>query len=188
MIRSRFFQLAIFAGILSLSSCWKGSISNDNAGSSPEEDELSVWDEAGMDPLKKQPNIWDIAKRHGSFTTFSQLVEIAELEETFKSDQVKTVLAPTDEAFNQLPEGTIKQLLEKENEPVLVALLLDHVIPDMYLSVDLQDGEVASTLSGNNLIISRDNDIMLGNARVTTADISASNGVVHVVDQVIITQ
>jgi uncharacterized surface protein with fasciclin (FAS1) repeats len=119
---------------------------------------------------------------------FAQLVEIAELEETFKFDQDITVLAPTDEAFNQLPEGIIKQLVEKENAPLLVDLLLDHVIPDMYLSTDLLDGEKAPTLSGNHLIISRDADIRLGNATVTTADINASNGVVHVVDQVILTE
>ena len=186
MIRLRFFQLVLLTGATLLNSCWNGGFSG-NAGTPPDHEDIAGWDEQAM-VVSNQPNIWDIAKRHGSFTMFAQLVEIAELEETFKSDQSITVLAPTDDAFNQLPEGIIKQLLKKENEPILVDLLLDHVIPDMYLSADLLDGETAPTLSGNQLVISRDADIRLGNATVTTADINASNGVVHVVDQVILTK
>ena len=187
MVHLRFFQLVLIAGVLFLSSCWNGRFAG-NAETAPNNHDLDVWNEGEIIPASHQPNIWDIAKRHGSFTMFAQLVEIAELEETFKFDQDITVLAPTDEAFNQLPEGIIKQLVEKENAPLLVDLLLDHVIPDMYLSTDLLDGEKAPTLSGNHLIISRDADIRLGNATVTTADINASNGVVHVVDQVILTE
>jgi uncharacterized surface protein with fasciclin (FAS1) repeats len=182
----RFFQLILLAGIFLFSSCWEKNLSDANSSTAPDNENMDIWDESVVHPVKYQPSIWDIAKRHGSFSTFSQLVEIAELEETFKSDQVITVLAPTDKAFSQLSQETIRHLLEEDNQHLLVEILLNHVIPDTYLSVDLLDGEIASALSGNQLIIARDSEIKVGNAIVTTADISASNGVVHIVDQVIV--
>lgn len=186
MFSVKFFQLILIAGIFLFSACWKRSLAESSINSAPDLDDLEVWHEGEADPVEDQPSIWDITKRHGSFSTFSSLVEAAALEETFKSDSPMTVLAPTDEAFNRLPEGSLEQLLAPENKTLLVELLLNHVIPEVYLSIDLLDGETALTLSGYNLPISRDKDIKLSNATVTTADISASNGVVHVIDQVII--
>lgn len=93
-----------------------------------------------------------------------------------------TLLAPTNEAFDQLPEGALEKLLEEGNKILLVELLLNHVIPEVYLSRDFLDGVTAATLSKYSLPISRDKKIQLSNATVTTA----SNGVVHVIDQVII--
>jgi uncharacterized surface protein with fasciclin (FAS1) repeats len=186
MFSVKFFQLILIAGIFLFSACWKRSLAESSINSAPDLDDLEVWQEGEADPVEDQPSIWDITKRHGSFSTFSSLVEAAALEETFKSDRPMTVFAPTDEAFNQLPEGILSKLLEEDNKSLLIELLLNHVIPEVYLSIDLLDGESATTLSGYNLPISRDKEIKLGNATVTTADISASNGVVHVVDQVII--
>ena len=182
---SRFFQLTLIAFIFLFSSCWKRNL-KETTDSATDPDELEVWDEVDMDPEIIQPSIWDITTRHGSFETFSQLAESAGLEETFNSDLRMTLLAPTDEAFNQLPEGTVALLLKEENQSLLIQLLLNHVIPEVFHSVDLMDGETASALSGNDLIISKDKEIKLGTATITAADISASNGVVHVVDQVII--
>ena len=183
----RFFQITLILFVFWISSCDSRIVKEQKAGAASEVSLSDGWDNENNSPYG-EPSIWDITKRHGSFSTFSHLVEIAELEETLKSNHAITLLAPTDEAFNQLSQETIRHLLKKENLPVLKELLLNHVIQDMYLSMDLLDGETASTLSGNNLIISRGNEIKVGNAKVTTADINARNGVVHVVDQVIIPQ
>ena len=113
-------------------------------------------------------------------------MEVAGLEETLKFEEHITVLAPTEEAFALLGEGSIVELLKEDNRSVLQELLLNHIIPEVYHAEDLLDGESRATLSGRRLSISRDTTIKLANATVTTADISASNGVVHVVDQVII--
>jgi uncharacterized surface protein with fasciclin (FAS1) repeats len=115
-------------------------------------------------------------------------MEVAGLEETLKADQQITVLAPTEDAFRALGEGSLVELLKEDNRMVLKELLLSHIIPEVYHSVDLLDGESRATLSGRRLIIQRETDIKLSNATVTTADIAASNGVVHVVDQVILAE
>ncbi len=185
MFSVKFFQLILIAGIFLFSACWKRNLGETTVNAASDGDYSEVWDDLEADLVIEQPSIWDITKRHGSFSIFSRLVEVVELEETFMSDHPMTVLAPTDEAFNQLPEGLVEQLLAPENKPLLVELLLNHVIPEVYLSIDLLDGESATTLSGYQLPISRDKEIKLSNATVTTADISASNGVVHVIDQVI---
>ena len=186
MFSTKLFQLILIAGIVLFSSCWKRNLAETTVNSAPDQDDLAVWVDLDEDQPEDQPSIWDITKRHGSFSTFSRLIEAGGLEETFKSDLRMTLLAPTDEAFSRLSEDVLEQLLIPENKPLLVELLLNHVIPEVYLSVDLLDGETAVTLSGYRLPISRGKEIMLSNAKVTTADISASNGVVHVVDQVIV--
>jgi uncharacterized surface protein with fasciclin (FAS1) repeats len=150
--------------------------------------ELAFWDETDLEDLDRQPSIWDITKRHNSFSTFSLLMEVAGLEETLKADQQITVLAPTEDAFRALGEGSLVELLMEDNRMVLEELLISHKIPEVYHSVDLLDGESRATLSGRRLIIQRETDIKLSNATVTTADIAASNGVVHVVDQVILAE
>ena len=136
--------------------------------------------------MERQPSIWDITKRHNSFSTFALLMEVAGLEETLKADQGITVLAPTEDAFRQLGEGSLVELLKEDNRIILEELLLSHVIPEVYHSVDLKHGETRATLSGRRLTIRKDEAIRLSNATVTTPDIAASNGVVHVVDQVIL--
>lgn len=172
--------------IMVFMSCGPRNLSESKADAAPGQNDLEIWDEEEIRALETQPSIWDITKRHGSFATFSLLIETAGLEETFRSDQQITVLAPTDEAFERLGEGSIEQLLKEDNRQVLEELLLDHVIPEVYQSADFLDGKTARTLSGNSLPISKNMEIRLSNATVTTADIKARNGVVHVVDQVVI--
>ena len=122
----------------------------------------------------------------GSFTTLVAAVEAAGLVETLKGEGPFTVFAPTDEAFAALPEGTVETLLMPENIDQLTAILTYHVVPGAVMSGDLSDGMMASTVQGGDLMISLGDAVMVNDATVTTADIEASNGVIHVVDTVII--
>lgn len=182
----RFFQLLAISVTLLFHSCGQRDLSEKTADTAPDMRELALWSEPDMDDAETPPSIWDITKRHNSFSTFSLLLEVAGLEETLKSEQQITVLAPTEEAFKTLGEGSLVELLKEDNRWILEELLLSHVIPDVHHSEDLLDGETRPTLSGHRLIISKDSELKLSNATVTTADISARNGVVHIVDQVIL--
>ncbi len=182
----RFFEILLFSGMFLLSSCGHRDLSEKTVDAAPDISELAVWNEPEIDPQEAQPSIWDITKRHNSFSTFSLLIEVAGLDETLESSRQITVLAPTEEAFRSLGEGSLIELLKEDNRWILEELLLSHVIPDVHLSDDLRDGETRPTLSGRRLVISRDAGLKLSNATVTTSDIAASNGIVHVVDQVIL--
>lgn len=131
-------------------------------------------------------DIVDTAVNAGSFTTLVAAVEAAGLVETLKGEGPFTVFAPTDEAFAALPEGTVETLLMPENIDQLTAILTYHVVPGAVMSGDLSDGMMASTVQGGDLMISLGDAVMVNDATVTTVDIEASNGVIHVVDTVII--
>jgi uncharacterized surface protein with fasciclin (FAS1) repeats len=186
MLVVRLFQLLAISVTLLFNSCGPRDLSDKTADTAPSISELAVWSETDIDESEAPPSIWDITKRHNSFSTFSLLMEVAGLDETLKSEQQITVLAPTEEAFNSLGEGSLVELLKEDNRWILEELLLSHVIPDVHHSEDLIDGETRPTLSGHRLLIKKDVELMLSNATVTTADISARNGVVHIVDQVIL--
>lgn len=131
-------------------------------------------------------DIVDTAVNAGSFTTLVAAVEAAGLVETLKGEGPFTVFAPTDEAFAALPEGTVESLLLPENIDQLTAILTYHVVAGAVMSSDLSDGMMATTVQGGDLTISLGDAVMVNDATVTTADIVASNGVIHVVDNVII--
>lgn len=131
-------------------------------------------------------DIVDTAVDAGSFGTLVAAVQAAGLVETLKGEGPFTVFAPTDEAFAALPEGTVESLLLPENKDQLVAILTYHVIPGKVMSTDLTDDMEAATVQGSSVTIDLDNGVMIENANVTTADIEASNGVIHVIDTVIL--
>ncbi|MCR9158747.1 MAG: fasciclin domain-containing protein [Rhodobacteraceae bacterium] len=131
-------------------------------------------------------DIVDTAVDAGSFGTLVAAVQAAGLVETLKGEGPFTVFAPTDEAFAALPEGTVESLLLPENKDQLVAILTYHVIPGKVMSTDLTDDMEAATVQGSSVTIDLDNGVMVENANVTTADIEASNGVIHVIDTVIL--
>ena len=131
-------------------------------------------------------DIVDTAVDAGSFGTLVAAVQAADLVETLKGEGPFTVFAPTDEAFAALPEGTVESLLLPENKDQLVAILTYHVIPGKVMSTDLTDDMEAATVQGSSVTIDLDNGVMIENANVTTADIEASNGVIHVIDTVIL--
>ena len=131
-------------------------------------------------------DIVDTAAEAGTFGTLLTAAEAAGLVDTLKSDGPFTVFAPTDEAFAALPEGTVEDLLKPENKDKLAAILTYHVVPGKVMSTDLQDDMEATTVQGSSVTIDLDNGVMVEDATVTTADISASNGVIHVIDKVIL--
>ncbi len=131
-------------------------------------------------------DIVDTAVEAGSFTTLAAALEAAGLVETLKGEGPFTVFAPTDEAFAALPEGTVESLLEPENRDQLTAILTYHVVPGKVMSGDLSDGMEAETVNGAPVTISIDGGVMVNDATVTTADIEASNGVIHVIDSVML--
>ncbi|RYG89532.1 fasciclin domain-containing protein [Loktanella sp. IMCC34160] len=128
-------------------------------------------------------DIVDTAVGAGSFTTLVAAVEAAGLVDTLKGEGPFTVFAPTDEAFAALPEGTVEALLA--DPEALAAILTYHVVAGKVMSTDLSDGMMAATVNGAEITIGLGDSVMVNDATVVTADIEASNGVIHVIDKVI---
>ena len=126
------------------------------------------------------------AKDAGDFTTLLAAAEAAGLVETLMGEGPFTVFAPTDAAFAALPEGTVETLLKPENKDQLVSILTYHVIAGKVMSTDLTDDMEAATVQGETVTIDLDNGVMVEEATVVSADIEASNGVIHVIDKVIL--
>jgi uncharacterized surface protein with fasciclin (FAS1) repeats len=135
----------------------------------------------------QEADIVDTAVGAGSFGTLVAAVQAAGLVETLKGEGPFTVFAPTDEAFAALPEGTVESLLLPENKDQLTAILTYHVIPGAVMSTDIAGQELSvATVNGAEVDINATSGVMIDGATVTTADIVASNGVIHVIDQVIL--
>ncbi|WP_050526890.1 fasciclin domain-containing protein [Pseudorhodobacter aquimaris] len=130
-------------------------------------------------------DIVDTAIDAGSFTTLVAAVEAAGLVDTLKGEGPYTVFAPTDEAFAALPAGTVENLLLPENKDALAAVLTYHVVPGKVMSTDLTEGMMAPTAQGSEVTITLDGGAKVNDANITAADIEASNGVIHVIDAVI---
>lgn len=131
-------------------------------------------------------DIVDTAVGAGSFTTLVAAVEAAGLVDTLKGEGPFTVFAPTDDAFAALPAGTVEDLLKPENKDKLVAVLTYHVVPGKVMSGDLTNGMMAATVGGAEVTIMTEGGVKVNDANVVTADIEASNGVIHVIDKVIL--
>ena len=130
-------------------------------------------------------DIVDTAAAAGDFGTLLAAAEAAGLVETLKGDGPFTIFAPTDAAFAALPEGTVEELLKPENKEMLASILTYHVIAGKVMSTDLTDDMEAATVNGDTVMIDLDNGVMVDGANVTAADIEATNGVIHVIDAVI---
>jgi uncharacterized surface protein with fasciclin (FAS1) repeats len=132
-------------------------------------------------------DIVDTAASAGSFNTLIAALEAAGLEETLKGPGPFTVFAPTDEAFAKLPAGTVETLLKPENKEKLVQLLTYHVVPGKVMSDDVAGKTTeAKTVEGSMLEVDASNgEVMVDDARVVQADIAADNGVIHVIDTVV---
>lgn len=133
-----------------------------------------------------QKDIVDTAVTAGKFDTLVAAVQAADLVATLKSNGPFTVFAPTDEAFAALPAGTVENLLKPENKDQLIAVLTYHVVPGKVMSSDIagKDLEV-KTVQGSMVEIDATSGVKVDGANVMTADIEASNGVIHVIDRVI---
>lgn len=134
----------------------------------------------------KAADIVDTAVGAGNFKTLVAAVQAAGLVDTLKGEGPFTVFAPTDEAFAALPAGTVEDLLKPENKDKLVAVLTYHVVAGKVMSTDLKDDMMAKTVEGSEIKIDLDNGVMVNDANVVTADIAADNGVIHVIDKVIL--
>ena len=141
---------------------------------------------AGGAVSEQRKDIVDTAGSAGSFETLIAAVQAAGLVDTLKGEGPFTVFAPTDEAFAALPEGTVEDLLKPENKDALTAILTYHVVPGKVMSTDLQRDMMASTVTGQVGVIDLDNGATLNEANLISSDIETSNGVIHVVDAVIL--
>ncbi|MEB3212239.1 MAG: fasciclin domain-containing protein [Leptolyngbyaceae bacterium] len=134
----------------------------------------------------REATIAEIASSNDAFETLTAALQAAELVDVLNGETEYTVFAPTDEAFAALPEGTVESLLLPENRDQLVRVLTYHVVPGSVMSTDLSDGVVASA-EGSDLAVSLNGgSVSINGASVIQADIEARNGVIHVVDQVLL--
>ena len=131
-------------------------------------------------------DIVDTAVGAGSFGTLVAAVQAAGLVETLKGEGPFTVFAPTDDAFAALPEGTVQSLLLPENKEKLTSILTYHVVSGKVMSSDLTNNMMAETVQGGQVKIMTYGGVTVNDANVVTADIEASNGVIHVIDAVIL--
>ena len=136
---------------------------------------------------KKSSDIVDLAVSTDFLSTLVAAVKAGDLVETLKSDGPFTVFAPTNDAFSALPEGTLESLLLPENKDKLIAILSYHVVAGEVKSSDLSNGMKATTVQGSQIQVNISNSgVKINDANVTAADIMAANGVVHVIDRVIL--
>ena len=136
---------------------------------------------------QSKPEIVDIAADNGNFDTLVAAVQAAGLVDTLESPGPFTVFAPTDAAFAALPKGTVEMLLMPENRDQLVSVLTYHVVPGSVTSDQIAGKrQRVATVQGKTLDIDARNGVHVNNARVSTADIIASNGVIHVIDKVLL--
>ena len=132
-------------------------------------------------------DIVEIAASAGTFATLIAAVEAADLVATLKSDGPFTVFAPTDEAFAALPEGTVDELLLPENKDRLIQVLTYHVVPGAVMAADVVGLDEATTVQGEAIEIAVDGEtVTVDGATVVQTDIRATNGVIHVIDRVIL--
>ncbi len=136
---------------------------------------------------KNDSDVVDVAVSAGQFTTLAAALEAAGLVDTLKGEGPYTVFAPTDAAFAKLPEGTVETLLKPENKDQLIAILTYHVIPGKVTAAEVVKLDSASTVNGQAVtIVASADGVRVNQAAVIKTDIPASNGVIHVIDQVIL--
>lgn len=150
------------------------------AGSGAQADQ----DESGT--MDDKPSIVDIALSNGDFSTLVAALEAADLVDVLSGEGPFTVFAPTNAAFDKLPEGTVESLLKTENKQKLTDVLTYHVISGKVYASEVAELSEATTVQGSTLDITvTDGNVMVDNASVVATDIKASNGVIHVIDTVI---
>ena len=142
---------------------------------------------AGGAAQAAEKDIVETAVAAGSFTTLAKALQAAGLIDTLKGKGPFTVFAPTDEAFAKLPAGTIEELLKPENKAKLQAILTYHVVSGKVMASQVTGLKSAMTVNGQSVTIAvMDGGVMIDNAHVVKTDIATSNGVIHVIDTVLI--
>ncbi len=201
-MQKKFFSLFVLAAITSTTFI---ACNNDSKGSKETKMEDTAAKMDKMEPIKPEEpgvmvgganmvaskDIVDNAAGSADHTTLVAAVKAASLVETLKSAGPFTVFAPTNEAFNKLPAGTVDNLLKTENKATLAGILTYHVVSGAFKSTDLKDGQKLKTVQGEELTIHyKDNKWMVhdakgGMANITIADVISSNGVTYVIDAVL---
>jgi uncharacterized surface protein with fasciclin (FAS1) repeats len=132
-------------------------------------------------------DIVETAVAAGSFTTLARALQAADLVDTLKGAGPFTVFAPTDEAFAKLPAGTLESLLRPENKEKLQRILTYHVVPGKVMAAQVTQMQSATAVSGDTITVRASNGMVrVNDAHVTAADVAATNGVIHVIDSVIL--
>jgi uncharacterized surface protein with fasciclin (FAS1) repeats len=132
-------------------------------------------------------DIVDTAVRAGSFNTLVTAVKAADLETTLRGPGPFTLFAPTDAAFQKLPAGTVDALLKPESKAMLVDVLTYHVVPGKLGSADVAKATSLTTVEGKPLTVTLSGaEVRIDDAKVTTADVAANNGVIHAIDSVVV--
>lgn len=182
---TRRFAVGIAAGTLVLAAC--GSDSNDaNDADTSEEAADESGEEVSAEDSAEAGTIVDVAVAAGSFDTLVAAVTAADLAETLSAEGPYTVFAPTDEAFAALPDGLVDALLLPENVDALTAILTYHVLDVEVPSSEVAPGDV-ETVQGESVTIGVDGEtVTVNDATVIAVDVEASNGVIHVIDAVLV--
>lgn len=142
---------------------------------------------ANAGDYKKKQDLVDVAASNPDFSTLVAAVKAAGLVDALKGDGPLTVFAPTNAAFAKLPAGTVEDLLKPENKDKLIAVLTYHVVPGKVMASDVVKVDSAKSLQGQNIAVQVTNGkVMVDNANVVATDVNASNGVIHVIDTVIL--
>jgi uncharacterized surface protein with fasciclin (FAS1) repeats len=176
--------VAAVAVSLVLAACG-GSSDADSAASSPAAAPSSTAASAAPAASMAAADIVGVASTTEGFSTLVAAVTAAGLVETLQGPGPFTVFAPTDDAFAALPAGVLDALLKPENKDVLAKILTYHVVPGTVMAADITDGDVA-TVEGQTVALSTADGVTVNGAKVVQADVAASNGVIHVIDAVIL--
>ncbi len=140
--------------------------------------------QAGVAAAEK--NVVQVAQSNNDFSTLVQAVVAADLAGTLQGQGPFTIFAPTNEAFSKLPPGTLEELLKPENKAKLQAILTYHVVPGKVLAKDVKSGEV-KTVNGKDIsVVVANGQVKVNDAKVIKTDVVGSNGVIHVIDTVLI--
>lgn len=182
--------LISFVGLGAIATLTACGAPTDTATTPTEEDAATETDTTEETAMSEEmgDTIAVLAAETDSLSTLSQAIESAGLTDTLAAEGPYTVFAPTNEAFDALPDGTLEQLLMPENQDTLTQILTYHVIPDEVTSEEITAGTVA-TVAGPEVTISTDEaagGVMVNEATVVTPDVQASNGVIHTIDQVLL--
>jgi uncharacterized surface protein with fasciclin (FAS1) repeats len=182
---TRLIAFGAIAGLITLSAC--GSDSNDSSSDATDAPASTEAMAETTDAMAEEPgNIVEVAVGAGSFNTLVAAVQAAGLDGTLADGGPFTVFAPTDDAFAALPAGLVDCLLLPESSDALTAILTYHVVDGMVMSTDLTDGPV-TTLQGEDITVDLTDGVTLnGSVNVVAADVEASNGVIHVIDGVLV--
>ncbi len=144
---------------------------------------------AGVTAQTNPGTLVEVAAGNSTFSTLVAAVKAGGLVETLSGKGPFTVFAPTNEAFAKLPKGTVESLLLPENKEKLVAVLTYHVVPGAVMAADVVklDGKMVKTVQGSEVMVSvKDGKVMVNKSNVTAVDVKASNGVIHVIDAVLL--